>query len=307
MEKIVGNLGLEDCITIPLGRNKILLTEFKKLYMGEFGCSDLVIENKKGYFYYGFLKDRNKIVQDLQEQGYEVQNIFSFIKDKVWEKALEGLYDYAKNTKIELFNKENTYFYRSLGNVGKNPLQDIENKIDLAEFSFEDLANDELVIKIIYNSMTGEEKKIKYNLVDDKFYVDDNSFITEKEQVDLIFDNFISRNDKNKYALYYRYINNKLTGEDIAYKEIAELNKWLEKDDKVNITVVYDLNGEEKESKVVANTNVLLSDLSKDYYEEMFSFWTVDEIKSIIQIKGFKYRNDFYKWNIENLLYKKEG
>ena len=93
----------------------------------------------------------------------------------------------------------------------------------------------------------------------------------------------------------------------MAYKELADLNKWLEKDNKTNIIVVYDKDGEEKEKRILNNIDNMFSDLSREYYEEMFSFWGIDEINTIKQIKGFKYRKDFYKINIENLLYKKEN
>lgn len=294
MSYLKKNLGIDNCIKFKIGDNIIMLDEFQKFYNSGFGSESIVIKNRKGYFIYGW-KGNNKIVKELEKDEIKVYNLENYIKEKIYEKILEGLFDYVEENKNkQLFNRDSIYLWKSYSKLGKNPLNEIQDNIDF-RIGLEDLENNEILLGF-------GGKSVKYNLVSDEFYINDTDIITEKESAKIVMNAFTTNYNRNLYVLYHNYINNNLKGEDLAYKEIADLNKWFE--DKQNVKVVYDDFGVEKEAQVKANTDNMFSDLSREYYKEMLSFWGVDNIRSITQIKGFKFRNDFYKFNTENLLYK---
>ena len=269
MNDLIKDLDLENCIRFNIGKVEILLDYFQKEYRGMFGVNNLIIKANNNYFNYGW-REKNKIITDLEKKGIEV--------------------------------KDDIYIYRNYSLLGKNPISKIEEEFK-TYFEWEKIKNGEVVISS-WKLDSGKVETISYNLLYDKLLF--NGVSGNKEN-DIIFRHFCYKTNSNLYVLYKNYENNLLVGEDLAYKELADLNKWLEKDNKTNIIVVYDKDGEEKEKRILNNIDNMFSDLSREYYEEMFSFWGIDEINTIKQIKGFKYRKDFYKINIENLLYKKEN
>lgn len=298
--EIKKDLGLKDCIKIKVGKTNILLNEFKKSYNGEFGSDSIILETKKGYYSLGYVF-RNKIVDDLKDMEIEVENLETFIKANIFEKLLEGLLYYVEeNKESQFFNREDISLFYDINRIGTNPLTRIHEQIKF-NVNLSCLEDDEIIIQYC------GEKNLKFNIVNKNFYYDDEIFTSKEEQAKIILEQFCSTSNANEYVLYYKYINNLLKGEELGYKEIAELNKWLQKDNKVNISVIYEKDNEIKEDKIKNDINRMFSCLSKEYYEEMFSFYGVYGIDNIKQIKGFKYRQDFYEFNSNNLLYKKEG
>lgn len=302
MNELVKDLGLKNCIRFSIGKVEILLDYFKAEYMGMLGVDSLIIKADNNYFKYGW-SSKNKIVDDLQKEGIEVRNLEGAIHNKIAETVKKGLEKYYEENKHkQLFNRDDIYVYRNYSQLGKTPLPKIEENFK-TYIEWNNISNAEIIISS-WTLESGKTECISYNLADDKLYFNGKC---NEETDKAIFYHFCYKTDRNLYVLYKNYENNLLVGEDLAYKEIADLNKWLEKDDKTNITVMYDKDGEEKEGRIRNCIDNMFSDLSKDYYEEMLSFWGIDDINSIKQIKGFKYRKDIYKWNIENLLYKKES
>ena len=300
MNEFVKGLGLNNCIRFTLGNVELLLDNFKQEYRGDFGASNLIIKANNNYFSCGW-NENNKIISDLGKKGIEVRNLERTIYNKIAETVEKGLeLYYANNKQKQFFNENDIYIYRDYSQLGKNPLSKIKERFKIY-IEWNSITNNEIVISSCVLE-GGKTETISYNLIDDKLCFNGES---NRKTDYIIFENYCGKYDKNLYVLYKNYIENNLKGEDLAYKEIADLNKWLEKDDKTNVTVVYDKDGEEKEGKIRNCIDNMFSDLSREYYEEMLSFWGIDDIKSIKQIKGFKYRKDFYQWNIENLLYKK--
>lgn len=307
------NLGLKNCLQFQVGKTTIMLDNFKNFYNGGYGSDNIILKLNlrtlgEKYFSLGAIFEDNKIIEDLKNNQIEVESLYSYIKEKIYERVLEGLFNYVETNKentTSLFNRNDIYLFYNYSEIGKNPITKIRENIKF-NLDFEKLVDDEIIIDSWYGN--GGSKDIKYliyNIYNDDFYINDD-IINKKKQADLILNHFTTQSDRNEYMLYHKYINNKLSGENLAYKEIADLNKWLQQDDKKTISVIYELNGEEKEEKIKNDINRFISDLPKEYYEEMFSFYGIDEITSIKQIKGFKYKKDFYKLNVENLLYKKE-
>lgn len=302
MNDLIKDLDLENCIRFNIGKVEILLDYFQKEYRGMFGVNNLIIKANDNYFNYGW-RENNKIITDLKKKGIEVKDLQKCIYNKITEIVKSGLEKYyEENKNKQLFNRDDIYIYRNYSLLGKNPISKIEEEFK-TYFEWEKIKNGEIVISS-WKLDSGKVETISYNLLYDKLLF--NGVSGDKEN-DIIFRHFCYKTNSNLYVLYKNYENNLLVGEDLAYKELADLNKWLEKNNKTNITVVYDKDGEEKEKRILNNIDNMFSDLSREYYEEMFSFWGIDDIDTIKQIKGFKYRKDFYKINIENLLYKKEN
>lgn len=308
MNYFVKDLELLNCIRINIGKSVILLDSFKKFYDRGFGADSIVIENKNGFFAYRVYGNENSIVNDLKDNDIKVYDLVKFLEDKIYDKIIEGLFDYVEENKNkQLFNKQNIYLWNNFSKLGKNPLVEIQEKINFT-MEFESFVNDEIILN-------SNGKTIKYNIIKDTFYIEDTDTLSQNDISKLVLDTFTSSYDRNLYVLYHNYINNNLKGEDLAYKEIADLNKWFEKDNKVMVNVIYKKENFENledmtelsKDKVKANTNMLFGLLNKEYYEEMLGFYGgIDNIKTIKQIRGFEYRNDFYKLNVNNLLYKKE-
>lgn len=306
MNYFIKNLELYNCIRVNVGKSVILLDSFKKYYDRGFGADSIVIENKNGFFSYGVYGNENSIVNDLKDNGTKVYDLSKFLEDKIYEKIIEGLFDYVEENKNkQLFNKQSIYIWRNFSKLGKNPLVSMQEKIDFS-MDFEDFVNDEIILN-------NSGKVIKYNIIKDTFYKEDTDMLSQSDMAKLVLNTFTSDYDRNLYVLYHNYINNNLKNEDLAYKEIANLNKWFE--NKSMVYVVYKKENYEdledltelSKDKVKADTDMLFDLLNKEYYEEMLGFYGgIDSIKTIKQIRGFEYRNEFYKLNVNNLLYKKE-
>ena len=302
VENILKISRLEDCARFNVGKIEVLLTSFGRSYQGGFGSESVILRANDKYFIIGYF-EKDNILNELKASGKEVKSLEKHIKERIFEEIVKNLDVYVKENKDkQLFNKDDISLYNNLHSIGKEVLPNVKNSIRLEYVGYEDLKDGRLILTTWKDSIHNISHKLTYDLFTDKFYKDD------KEVSEEVFKTYCGSGDRNLYTLYVNYINNSLSGENLAYKEIAELNKWLEKDDKSSVTVIYDVDGVEKEGKVKFNNiDTFLHDLPKKYYEEMFSFYGIDEIKTIKQIKGFKYRKDIYLWNIENLLYKKEN
>lgn len=299
MNYLIKNLGLDNCIKFNIGNTEILLDSFRKNYQGGFGTDNIILHNKERFFNIGYIGEENKLAQDIIDSGYEIISLRKYIEDLIYEKVIGEMFNYVEEIKDKELFETVGYFY-DYSSVGKNPLSKIREQINI-EMYFDKLVDDEIVIDS-WNK-DGVIQELKFNICYNKFYINDDITNEETEQK-IIFNRFCSESMKTKYVLYYRYINNLLKNNDLGYKEIADLNKWVEEKQAKSISIVYDMNGIEMSRKINANIDKMFSSLSRTYYKEMVSFCGVDDISSITQIKGFKYGKDYHIFNSENLLYK---
>lgn len=304
MNYFIKDLNFNNCIRFRIGQTEILLDRFFKDYSSNWGTDNVILYNKDRYFSLGYIDEKNKLAEDIENFGYNIIPLEKHIHELIYEKIIAEMFNYIEEVKDEeLYATDMFPIFSWFSSLGKSPLKEIQEQIEFQTY-FDKLANDEIIIKE-WNDKGYTHHELKYNIVFDSFYIDDDVCNKEKEQK-MIFDMFCSDTLKKAYVLYHRYINNKLFGEDLAYKEMADLNKWLEDNNAKTVTVVYnDKNGVEQEKKIAVNVNFMFSYLRREYSREMMSFYGVDDINSITQIKGFKYNRDFHPFNTENLIYKK--
>ena len=296
------NLDLKNCIKIQIGEVTLLVDNLEQ-YNTKMSFDNFILNIGTKYYYYGYeySRNENKIIEDLEDLGVEVLNLYNVIRERLNDLIVLGLFNYTeknKNKKLPIQDMLDKY---KICRIGENPLKRIQDYFSY-KMDWTSLKNGEIVISSLY--IDKEWKDLKFNLANKKVYLDDEDYINEEEQADLTLKAFVNQIDIDNYVMYYKYINNKLEGEELAYKEIAELKKWL--NGKSKVAVVYEINGLEKESKVKADISKMFWNLSKEYSDEMLELYEINEIKSLKQIKGFRYNKDFYKLNTENLMYKKE-
>lgn len=288
---ILENLGIEKCLKVNLEKVTFLLDNFQINYSQDFESCNPIIQVKDRFYDIGY-SNRNQIKEDLKNEGIEVIHLYSHIRDKINELVTIYLDEcYMQNRNVETFYEDSLNRY-SLDRIGKNPLTEIYKRGD---YHF-DLSNISQGIIGITNCCGN---LCMYNIVKDLLYIDDE-YINLEEQNRQISKKVLFSNDTIEYILYRKYINNELQGEELAYKQIADLNKWFE--NKKMITMIYeDKNKEVKEKKVQANTTQIFNDLPRRYYKEMFNAWEVDNIS---QIKSFKYGKEEKEFDYKLFLWK---
>ena len=84
------NLGLKNCLQFQIGRTTIMLDNFKNFYNGGYGSDNIILKLNlrtlgEKYFSLGAIFEDNKIIEDLKNNQIEVESLYDYVKEKIYE------------------------------------------------------------------------------------------------------------------------------------------------------------------------------------------------------------------------------